>query len=1095
MAMATMKCKRPGCNKTVEEADRAFAIELMEFHDVQAHSVSNAAEQPRRSELAMSSHPVERLSSKVIATPGPDAVTASSVEDTAAVTSTKHPRNTSSVKISMANDAPVQDSNPSWQRGVEGITTRETFPATSQAQKPYWPDLAATLPRDNIQNMQGKAKRNDTREDCSAMMEQATNTQATLLKIGRLLNLYQSSPTPPPLPCPWSSCSYVVTGGGKGFGQTVGAEPDLAVKILEGHMDSTHSETDTDFPAFLLLKKLLLGLSKTPVTHTAPARQAKQQEGPLDDVKQQEKPVNMQPTNQPVKTTKVSLHCQLCEFVTIKLKPSKAKQRLQNHNNLQHSTLVHPTTKAVSLKPETVTAQPNDASKNNTAGSANHKEEKLTSVLAGNDNFQQEYQPHQQGETLKKQVTIPSPCQEASTKEPDAQHHAEVPPALHSPPRHSSLQTPTTPTVVLVPPLGVVSMPDQFSSAPCRGGVKVSPIVPGIMDKPSCLSHTIACTMALPSCLLPTMPGVPDQPSTSYSRGETPGMPGIVSSPSTPIKEGAVQAPAPPPLLSQEDSAHLPPQGQEDEKLTTCSLTGQKETQNQTCAPPPPCSDSFTSAGEDSSRPSSATREPSELSLAAVVSTKSTSAIGESTKSASAVGEPTKSSSAVAEPTKSSSAVGEPTQSSSVEAAPEFHQRKQKDHQPREWLQCDLCDYKTNAGKLIKAQARLLTHKKLHHEQPVNTEDTVATGSHMVHPRAPALLLQVVTQDSTAVFCTAREPVPNYEVELLMPELYPLNMVGASRTDTYSTDTGDKESLQVDIKQSPQPGRVPPSLSHSQQPDKMMSLQPGFGEQNLMTKPGKEQHQPAMTGNQQQSPRPGEQHKPAKPGHQQNQPVKASKQQKQPVKASKQQQQPVKASKQQQQSLQLGEPHQPVKPCDQQQQPVRVSKQQQYLQPGDQHRPAKPCKQLHRQVEESRQRQPLRPGGQRQPAKTTSQQRQSLTLPNRKHSCGVCSTVSGGMQELFHTCPAPSELVTVPDPGTEHAQATLPKPTFPIKVQAILLEGAREDMNNGIELLLQASQNLHLTEADLAVITRAVTEMRSADSHIQSQLQSIQQHD
>ena len=175
------------------------------------------------------------------------------------------------------------------------------------------------------------------------MMEQATNIQATLLKTGRLLNLYQSSPTPPPLPCPWSSCSYVVTGGGKGFGQTVGAEPDLAVKILEGHMDSTH---------------------------TAPARQAKQQEGPLDDVKQQEKPVNMQPTNQPVKTTKVSLHCQLCEFVTIKLKPSKAKQRLQNHNNSQHSTLVHPTAKADSLKPETVTAQPNDASKNNTAGSA-----------------------------------------------------------------------------------------------------------------------------------------------------------------------------------------------------------------------------------------------------------------------------------------------------------------------------------------------------------------------------------------------------------------------------------------------------------------------------------------------------------------------------------------------------------------------------------------------------------------------------------------------------------------------------------------------------------------------------------------------------
>jgi len=49
---------------------------------------------------------------------------------------------------------------------------------------------------------------------------------------------------------------------------------------------------------------LLLGLPNTPVTHTAPAHQATQQEGPLDDVGQQG-----MPTNQPVenKTTKVSL--------------------------------------------------------------------------------------------------------------------------------------------------------------------------------------------------------------------------------------------------------------------------------------------------------------------------------------------------------------------------------------------------------------------------------------------------------------------------------------------------------------------------------------------------------------------------------------------------------------------------------------------------------------------------------------------------------------------------------------------------------------------------------------------------------------------
>ena len=75
---------------------------------------------------------------------------------------------------------------------------------------------------------------------------------------------------------------------------------------------------------------LLLGLPNTPVTHTAPAHQATQQEGLLDDVRQQGKPIN-QPVE--IKTTKVSLPCQLCEFVTIELKPSKANQRLQSHNN------------------------------------------------------------------------------------------------------------------------------------------------------------------------------------------------------------------------------------------------------------------------------------------------------------------------------------------------------------------------------------------------------------------------------------------------------------------------------------------------------------------------------------------------------------------------------------------------------------------------------------------------------------------------------------------------------------------------------------------------------------------------------------------
>ena len=99
----------------VEVAIKTLAIQLLKLHDTQAHGG------------AWDSQATCPTMDTVITTPGPNIVTTSSVEDTAAVTSTKHPRNTSSVRISMATDAPVQDSNPSWQRGVEGITTRETF--------------------------------------------------------------------------------------------------------------------------------------------------------------------------------------------------------------------------------------------------------------------------------------------------------------------------------------------------------------------------------------------------------------------------------------------------------------------------------------------------------------------------------------------------------------------------------------------------------------------------------------------------------------------------------------------------------------------------------------------------------------------------------------------------------------------------------------------------------------------------------------------------------------------------------------------------------------------------------------------------------
>ena len=49
--MATLKCERPGCHKKVEEADMKLAIELLKLHDVQAHSIGNKPEKPRRPEL------------------------------------------------------------------------------------------------------------------------------------------------------------------------------------------------------------------------------------------------------------------------------------------------------------------------------------------------------------------------------------------------------------------------------------------------------------------------------------------------------------------------------------------------------------------------------------------------------------------------------------------------------------------------------------------------------------------------------------------------------------------------------------------------------------------------------------------------------------------------------------------------------------------------------------------------------------------------------------------------------------------------------------------------------------------------------------
>ena len=110
----------------------------------------------------------------------------------------------------------------------------------------------------------------------------------------------------------------------------------------------------------------------------------------------------------------------------------------------------------------------------------------------------------------------------------------------------------------------------------------------------------------------------------------------------------------------------------------------------------------------------------------------------------------------------------------------------------------------------------MLTHKKLVHDQSEKVKDrqlqtvgapsakdlvpaATANPSNMEQSRAPAVLLQVISQDTTSVLCSTPQPVPHCEVELLMPGLQPLLRGKAAISDTNSANMGCPEKL------SPQP--------------------------------------------------------------------------------------------------------------------------------------------------------------------------------------------------------------------------------------------------------------------------------------------------
>ena len=59
--MPTLKCEHPGCTKEVQEDDKnpMKALQLLQLHDTQAHSIANKPEKPRCPILAMPGDAVE----------------------------------------------------------------------------------------------------------------------------------------------------------------------------------------------------------------------------------------------------------------------------------------------------------------------------------------------------------------------------------------------------------------------------------------------------------------------------------------------------------------------------------------------------------------------------------------------------------------------------------------------------------------------------------------------------------------------------------------------------------------------------------------------------------------------------------------------------------------------------------------------------------------------------------------------------------------------------------------------------------------------------------------------------------------------------
>ena len=123
--------------------------------------------------------------------------------------------------------------------------------------------------------------------------------------------------------------------------------------------------------------------------------------------------------------------------------------------------------------------------------------------------------------------------------------------------------------------------------------------------------------------------------------------------------------------------------------------------------------------------------------------------------------------------------------------------------QPNSWLYCEVCQYRTNNTKPGKARRRFLNHMRLQHGVPRQVvQEQVPVKSHLlldtpIHApesrlarsqtvtsdtsgiadmdQPPALLLQILSEDHTAVLCSSPQPVPCSEVKMNIPRLGPLS--------------------------------------------------------------------------------------------------------------------------------------------------------------------------------------------------------------------------------------------------------------------------------------------------------------------------------